>query len=55
LNGIEFIRLDNGGVAVLDVILLNLPCVLDRLLGQEIGAVCLLKLGVAFIFFVGKD
>ena len=36
LNGIKLIRLDNGGMAVFHIILLNLTLVLDHLLSEEI-------------------
>ena len=55
LNRVKFARFDDGGMAVLDVVLLNLASILNHLLGEEIRAVDLLQKRVAFVFFISQD
>ena len=52
LNCIKFVRFDDGGMAVLDIVLLYLARVFDHLFCEKVGAVSLLHKGVAFILFV---
>ena len=52
LHGIPFKRIDNGFVAVFDIVLRNLALV-DRLLfGQKIRGIALLKKCRAAVFFI---
>ncbi|MPM70564.1 hypothetical protein SDC9_117519 [bioreactor metagenome] len=39
-------------MAILDIVLLHLPCVFDHLFSEKVGAVSLLHKGMAFILFI---
>ena len=55
LNGVELVRFDNGGVAFLDIVLLNLPRVLHHLFREEILAEGLLQKRMTFVLLVAQN
>ena len=52
LDCIKFVRLDDGGMAVLDIVLLHLARVFDHLFSEKVGAVSFLHKGMTFILFI---
>ena len=52
---IEYFRLDDGRMAVLDVILGNFPFIDLHLFCEKVRAESLLQQGVALVFLIGED
>jgi hypothetical protein len=52
LQGVELVRVDDGGMTVLDVVLRNLAFVDLLLLRQEVHRGALLQEGIALVFLV---
>ena len=55
LNQLKHLRLDDGFVVALHIVLRNLSLVDLFLFGEEIHRVALLKKRIAFVFLIGED